>query len=77
MRLKHLFRFEETKVLANTFVMSNFNYCSLVWNFYSAQSLIKIENLQKKALLFLLNNYRSTYEDLQENPGSPNMSFRR
>ena len=32
-RLKHLLGFKERKVLANTFVMSNFNYCSLVWNF--------------------------------------------
>ena len=31
-RLKHLLGFKERKVLANTFVMSNFNYCSLVWN---------------------------------------------
>ena len=31
-----------------TFVMSNFNYFSLVWNFSSAKSLNKIENLQKE-----------------------------
>ena len=30
-RLKHLLGFKERKVLVNTFVMSNFNYCSLVW----------------------------------------------
>ena len=46
-RLKHLLGFKKRKVLVNTFVMSNFNYCSLVWNFSSAQSLNKIENLQK------------------------------
>ena len=47
----------------NTFVMSNFNYLFLVWNFFSAQSLNKIENLQKRALHFLLNNYGSTNEE--------------
>ena len=47
-RLKHLLGFKERKVLVNTFVMSNFNYCSLVWNFYSAQSLNIIENVQKE-----------------------------
>ena len=31
-RLKHLLGFKEKKVLVNAFVMSNFNYCSLVWN---------------------------------------------
>ena len=55
-RLKHLLGFEERKVLVNTFVMSNFNYCSLVWNFSSAQSLNKIENQQKRALHFWLND---------------------
>ena len=66
-RLKHLLGFKEQKVLVNTFVMSNFNYCSLVWNVFSAQSLNKIENLRKRALRFLLNDYDSTYEDLLGN----------
>ena len=57
--------------------MSNFNYCSLVWNFSSAQSLNKIANLQKRALRFLLNDYDITYEDLLEKSGYPNMNLRR
>ena len=57
--------------------MSNFNYCYLVRNFSSAQSLNKIENLQKKALHFLLNDYDSTHEDLLEKSGYPNMNLRR
>ena len=57
--------------------MPNFNYCSLVWNFFSAQSLNKIEKLQKRALRFLLNDYDSTYEDLLEKSGYPNMNLRR
>ena len=64
-------------MLVNTFVMSNFNYCSLVWDFCSAQSLNKIENRQKRALRFLLNDYDSTYEDLLEESGYPNMNLRR
>ena len=65
-RLKHLLGFEERKVLVNTFVMSNFNYCSLVWNFSSAQSLNKIGNLQKRALRFLVNDYDSKYESTKK-----------
>ena len=74
-RLKHLLGFKERKVLVYTFVMSNFNYCSLVRNFSSAQSLNKIENLQKRALRFLLNDYDSTCEDLLEKSGYPNMNL--
>ena len=76
-KLKHLLGFKERKVLVNTFVMSNFNYCSLVWNFSSAKLLNKIENLQKRALRFLFNDYDSTYKDLLEKSGYPNMNLRR
>ena len=54
--------------------MSNFNYCSPVRNFSSAQSLSKIENLQKRALRFLLNDYDSTCKDLEKS-GYPNMNL--
>ena len=50
-RLKHVLRFEERKMLVNAFVMSSFNYCSLVWNLSSAQMCSKIENLQERTLL--------------------------
>ena len=44
--------------------MAIFNYCPLVWMFSSASSLKKIENLQKRALGFLYNNYEISYEEL-------------
>ena len=37
--------------------MANHNYFPLVWMLSSASSLKKIENLQKRALRFLHNNY--------------------
>ena len=36
-----------------------------------------MENLQERALRFFLNNYDSTYEDLLEKSGYPNMNLRR
>ena len=44
--------------------MGNLNYCPLVWMFSSASSLKKIENLQKKALRFLYNDYEISYKEL-------------
>ena len=49
-RLKHLLGCKERKVLVNTFVMPNFNYYSLVWNFSCAQSLNKIDKTYRKEL---------------------------
>ena len=44
-RVKHHLRFENKDVLVNTFVMSHFHYCFLVWNFCTTQLFNKIENL--------------------------------
>ena len=63
-RLKTFLGSNERKVLVNSFVLSNFNYCPLVWFVSSSTSLRKIENLHKRALRFLLNDYISSYEQL-------------
>ena len=62
--IRHLIGSEERKILINSFVYSNFNYCPLVWYFSSRKSINKIENIQKRALMLLLNDYSSDYETL-------------
>ena len=57
--------------------MSNFNYCNLIWMFSSSKSLNRIDNLQKIALSFLLDDYGSTYEQLLDNAGRGSMSINR
>ena len=63
-RLKSFIGFEERKVLIQSFVYSNFNYCPLVWNFSSAKSLQKVEKIQEMALRFLYNDHTSSYDAL-------------
>ena len=46
-RLNNFLCFEGKRVLINSFFMSNFNYCLLVWMFSNATPLKKIENLKK------------------------------
>ena len=65
-RLNCFLGIDEKKVLVNSFVLSNFNYYPLVWFISSTRSWKKIENLQKRALRFLLNDYESSYEKLLE-----------
>ena len=57
--------------------MSNFNYCLSVWTSPSAKSLNIIENLQQRALRFLLDNYESTFEQLVNKAGRSSMSINR
>ena len=66
-RLKRFLGFQERITLVNSTVLSNFNYCSLAWMFASSKSVTKIENLHKRALRFMLNNYSSSYERILEN----------
>lgn len=63
-RLRCFLRILERKVLIQSSVLSNFNYCPLVWILPNAKSLIKIENLQKQALRFILPDYESSYDKL-------------
>ena len=63
-RLKSFIGFAEKEVLVQSFVYSNFNYCPLVWYFSSPESLQKIERIQERALRFLYNDHKSSYDDL-------------
>ena len=53
--------FDTRKILANSFIISNFNYCLLVWYFLSSKQLQKIEKIQERVLRFLHDNYVSDY----------------
>ena len=76
-RLKSALGFKEKKVLIESFIYSNFDYCPLAWHFSSAKSLQKIENMQKRALQFLFSTYEMNYEELIEKAGKSTMNIRR
>ena len=76
-RLKQFLSFHAKEVLINSYIISNFNYCPLVWMFSSTQSLNKIENLQKRALRFLYDDFEASYEDLLSKGGKSKMNVRR
>ena len=75
-RLKQFLSFHAKEVLINSYIISNFN-CPLVWMFSSTQSLDKIENLQKRALHFLYDDFDASYEDLLSKGGKSKMNVRR
>ena len=52
------------KILVESFILSNFNYCPLVWHFCSSESMKKQEKIQERALKSLLDDYKSDYEHL-------------
>ena len=54
-QLKSYLNYNAKRVSINNYIISNFNYCPLVWAFCTVKSLNKIENLQKRAFRFLYN----------------------
>ena len=65
MRLKSYLRFDAKRALINSYIISKFHYCPLVWIISIAKSLNKIKKPQKRALSFLSNNYSISYEVLE------------
>ena len=50
--------------LFNAFILSNFNYSSIVWHFCPSESTSKVEKIHKSALRIVLNDYKSNHDTL-------------
>lgn len=48
----------------NSFIISNFNYCPIVWHFCSQASSNKMEKIQERALRFINDDFESSLQDL-------------
>ena len=48
----------------HTFILSNFNYCPVIWHFCSEANAKKMDKIQERALKFIYNENHSTYEEL-------------
>ncbi len=54
----------EKLLLFQSFIVSNFNYCPLVWHCVSLKSMRKMERIQERALPFVLNDNCARYRAL-------------
>ena len=76
-RIQKYMGFKEKEVLLNIFVLSNFNFCPLVWHFCSSKSLKKIEKIQERALRILYNGSTSDYNQLLNKFSKTSMEVKR
>ena len=61
----HQFLDTESKLaLVQSFIISNFNYCPLIWHFCTRQSTDRLEKLMKRALRIAYGDYESAYATL-------------
>ena len=52
------------RAIYNSFIMSNFNYCPLIWHFCGQVNNQKLEQIQERALRILFADYNSSYLEL-------------
>jgi hypothetical protein len=76
-RLKSNLTCQSRKVLVQSYIYANFNYCPLVWHCSSAKTLTKIEKIQERALRFVYDNYTDSYGQLLSEYGKYSMEVRR
>ena len=67
MRLNKYLSTDSKRLAVNSFTLSNFNYCPLVWNFASSKLINRVEKIQERALRIINNDNISSYSTLLEN----------
>ena len=76
-RLKKHFDIETKKHLTKTFVLSQFNYCPLVWHFCGNGSIHKMEKIHERAMRFVFNDHVSEYNHLLRRNGESTLYLKR
>ncbi len=72
-----IFKEDERKIIYNTFILSNFNYCPIVWHFCGIVQMRRLEKIQERALRFLYNDNKSTYNELLKRAKYDTLHLRR
>jgi len=76
-RNRKYLNYDAKKVVIDSFILANFNYCPLVWHFCSSESIRKLERIQERAFRFLLEDYNSNYDQLLTKLNKPTLEIRR
>jgi len=63
-RIKHHLDKESKMIIYNSYINSNFNYCSVVWMLANKSEIDKLERTNKRALRFVTGKGNLSYEDI-------------
>ena len=55
---------QKSSLLYNSFILTNFNYCPLIWMFCGKTTNDMVNRVHKRALRVLLGDYDSSFEEL-------------
>ena len=63
-RIRKFLTYEQAKRVTESFILSSFRYCHLIWMFGAKSGQLQIEKAHFRALKALYNTFSATYEDL-------------
>lgn len=63
-RIQNIVQLSTKLLLYYTHFLSHLNYCSVVWHFCYKSDAKKLEKVNHRALSFVFNDYKSSYEEL-------------
>ena len=69
-RMSHYLSSYRRRLIAKTFIESQFSYCPLVWMFHDRAINRKINKLHERTLRIVYSDYTSTFEELLEKDNS-------
>ena len=77
LRLRKRINKETLLKLYKAFILPHFYYCSSVWHFCGARNADKVDNLNKRILRFILQDYSSPYDILLSKVNMKSLFIRR
>ncbi len=75
MRLSTIIGMEVKLSIYRAFILSNFNYCPVVWKLCGQGNVKKMEHIQLKALRFVFDDFTSSYAELLKKSEQPSISI--
>ena len=72
-RISKYLDIKSKKIIFNSFITSNFEYCPLVWHFCGKTNNQKLEKIQERSLRILHDTFELTYEELLHKNGSSSL----
>ena len=76
-RFSRVLNEREKLLIFNVFLLSNFNYCPLVWHLCGPTDTSKMEKIQERALRFVYNDSLSSYATLLQHAKKPSLYLSR
>jgi hypothetical protein len=64
-------------LILNSFIMSNMNYCAVIYHYCNMTDSKKLERLQKRSLRIILQDFNSPYHEMLNTLGLPTLHVRR